>query len=522
MPKVLYRFPTGEGLVHLLNPSLFEHVEEEALDSVKSSSSPPPPAQPSGKGTVAVAQGPRLKIQAVHHTPGVGLNGISNMSPSLASVAQALARFRFYQLVCDFDETITEHDTTSLLDELRRHLYDAHHHQPSSPPPVPAPPPPTPLSPPAPLNSGGHHQDDSNDQQYFSLTPTATQKSHPPPAPRWTWDEILGAYLDDLTNVHVGDLDHLHCDREVSKECRSSGKGGDNNNNNGGDSELETSRQAMLFETVQQQQQASDPCLTPWFETQVRRRIAEEVSMRRVHDSGNLAGLTAAQIRTFARSRARLRPGLVELLAARVELSAGKEGRSSQGRRGEGEDQKEEEEEEGEEEEAGEGEGSAFWILSVNWSQDLIRGAMDQVFEHPEVTDQVLPPSRLVCSNLEFHHHHHHNGDNQQHYELQTQQQPHDQHEHALSISTGRVHIRCLTGCDKLRAFRTMQADYAAQQGLTLLDTQWAFLGDSINDLGCLVEADLGIIIGTSNSLLAECERLGIQIVDVQVVQNTE
>ncbi|KAF9968474.1 hypothetical protein BGZ73_009252 [Actinomortierella ambigua] len=546
MPKVLYRFPTGEGLVHLLDPSFFDHVQDEEPTASK------PPSSSSTKGNHRV--GPRLQIQAVHQAAGVGLNGVSTVAPSLTSIAHALARFRFYQLVCDFDETITEHDTTSMLDELRRYLYDddggvGDQLSGSSPPQqaqVPPPPPPTPLDPPV-----------SQQQQYFQpLAPTAIQKSHPPAEPRWTWDEILDAYLNDLANVHVGDLDHLHCDRKVSKEscCHDDSDNHDHGSAETSDTSPTTAKASSgktakmtASKTELAQQQTADPCLIPWFQSQVRRRVAEEVSMRRVHDSGNLAGLTADQIRAFARARTKLRPGLVDLLAARAAVTSTAE--TGKGFVQEGEQRGQTKQQQQTLIEKKQEQADGFWILSVNWSQDLIRGAMDQVFERPEVTDKVLPASRLVCSNLEFggHHHQPHHQDQQGH-----QQQPlptdqitatataitttttttvehhshshshEDHHEHALSVSTGRVHIRCLTGCDKLEAFREMQAMYAEQQGLTLLDTQWAFLGDSSNDLGCLVEADLGIIIGTSKSLLAECMRLGIQIVDLEIIQDTE
>ncbi|KAG0228939.1 hypothetical protein BGW41_003215 [Actinomortierella wolfii] len=478
MPKVLYRFPTGEGLVHLLNPLLFAQVAEDTTDTTacaktsrtnnleRKSVHNDVDTALDGKGHGSL---PRLEIQAVHHQTSAGFNGVTTISPSIASVIKDLARFRFHQLVCDFDETITEHDTTCSFDVLRQQIYNA-------------------------SESNGADGNDNGSQMNNSH-----HHHHSPPQPRLTWSEILDAYLTDLANVHVGDLDHLQCNRKVQHDA---------SHQTQSDTQLE--QQSYQADDREAGQDLADTCLLPWFKTQVRRRSAEEASLRRVFESGNLVGLTSAQIREYGRRQVRLRQGLVDLLLARTSLSS-KELPEEVEIRGKRESEEQQEEDRPQDQ--------GLWILSVNWSQDLIRGALDQVFGHPEVTDRVLPASRLISSNLEF-------SDAILRKDEEKQGNLHHLHPSSLSLSssrealmtTGRIHARCLNGCDKLEAFRAMQAEYAAEQNLAPADTMWAYLGDSLTDLGCLVEADLGIIIGTSGSLLAECERAGIQVVDLQVV----
>ncbi|KAG0372203.1 hypothetical protein BGX24_000574 [Mortierella sp. AD032] len=175
-----------------------------------------------------------------------------------------------------------------------------------------------------------------------------------------------------------------------------------------------------------------------------------------------------------------------------------------------------------------------LWILSVNWSQDLIRGAMDQVFGSEEATAKYLPDSNLICSNLEFAEEGHetlvrrrksepsttcttaNTTDNSYMATDNNNEQGDDGDNNAcVHHTSGKVDVNILTGTDKLHAFREIQCRFAVQNDLAPFETKWAYFGDSTTDLGCLVEADVGIIIGKSKSLLSECERSGIQVVDL-------
>ncbi|KAG0089667.1 hypothetical protein BGZ93_009000 [Podila epicladia] len=430
----LYRFPHAEGLVHLLTTK-------------------------SGRNNNA----PNLQVHSVH-----GSTSDNDLLAASSSIPT------FDHIVCDFDETITDHDTTSSFDTLACQVRSDEFHE-----------------------------------------------------PHLTWPQILQAYLDDLDKVDVGDLFHLNQNSAKSEEqqhqdCYSGKKSHLDPRSIKG---LECHTDGRTFTPEPQLPVPKLPSLQPWVNSQVRKRIVEKVSLDRVYESGNLVGLLPAQIREYGRSQVRLRPGVVEFLRAFVaDLEEEEEGEESQDK-----EQQQTEQKKGE-----------LWILSVNWSQDLIRGAMDQVFGDEEATRHHLPDSHLISSNLLFSDECHEilqkrkkgfsagqrpgqgkgQGDQEQ---MSKEGRSGDDstipNEAATTtqISNGKVQVRCLTGTDKLHAFQKIQRDYAAKHDLALTDTKWAYLGDSSTDLGCLVEADVGIIIGTSKSLLAECERSGIEVIDLVI-----
>ncbi|KAF9354484.1 hypothetical protein BGX34_010986 [Mortierella sp. NVP85] len=336
-----------------------------------------------------------------------------------------------------------------------------------------------------------------------------------------TWPEILQAYLDDLEKVNVGDLCHLNnapssslpppgttdkglyhpqpqpTHRLLDPKIR----------------ELKCHIDGRTFTPEPELPVPKVPSLQPWIHSQVRKRAVEKVSLDRVFESGNLVGLTKSQIRDYGRHHIRLRPGVVELLRAFVQEQDRREKAFTEGLGMEPQ---------GEEKLRGQRRGE-LWIVSVNWSEDLIRGAMDQIFGSEEATERYLPDSNLTSSNLEF---------KEEGHEMLARRmktancnvRSKDKESDAGTaehLSNGEVKVRCLTGTDKLHAFQKIQRDYATKHGLALTDTKWAYLGDSSTDLGCLVEADVGIIIGKSKSLLTECERSGIQVIDL-VLKDTQ
>ncbi|KAG0248428.1 hypothetical protein BG011_000092 [Mortierella polycephala] len=449
MISTLYRFPTAEGLSHLVV------------------------ADPHNTATP-----PHLQVDSIHGSHAI--NG-SVINPSLFATKGILD---FDNLVCDFDETITDHDTTSSFDKLASQIRCAEHEKPDM-----------------------------------------------------SWQEILQAYLDDLDKVDCSDLCHLNqpsgeTSTENNHEEQHQQQGHNDNLHHPQPQQSSTQPQSakhhLLDPKVRELKCHIDgrkftpepelpvsklPSLQPWIHSQVRKRAVEKVSLDRVYGSGNLIGLTRAQIRQYGREQIRLRPGMVELLRAFAKEQDRKEAENKRRRE--------------------------LWIVSVNWSQDLIRGAMDQVFGSEEATQRHLPDSNLISSNLLF--------SAACHEELmkrrkssaaattkghasedQDMQQKQDDQEEPLSttilrsssepteyLSNGMVKVSCLTGTDKLHAFQKIQRDYTAKHDLVATDTKWAYIGDSSTDLGCLVEADVGIIVGKSKSLLTECVRSGVRVIDL-------
>ncbi|KAF9133359.1 hypothetical protein BGW39_009956 [Mortierella sp. 14UC] len=540
MSPTLYRFTTAEGLVHLLDRKTINTNTFTTSDSDITPSPHP----------IATSASPENLLITTVHNPASTLNGTA---PTVSNYATKEIS-SFHHLVLDFDETITDHDTTSSFDTLA-----------------------------CKVRPGTDYQE-----------------------PQMTWSEILQAYLDDLEKVDVSDLCHLNRPLHPPATTNASGEATASQGKMeaptvqvsspslpqaGQEQEGQlhhpqpksntpplqtttTNKQPhkiqppsahhhLLDPKVRELQCHIDgrtftpepelpvpkfPSLQPWIHSQVRKRAVEKVSLDRVYESGNLVGLTKEQIREFGREHVRLRPGMVQFLKAFVEeqdrVEQEVKARESQVAGGQGGDNESSPSTTtGSHHPSGSGSVSAspsskytrgqLWILSVNWSQDLIRGAMDQVFGSEEATVKYLPDSNLICSNLEFAKEGHEtlarrrksepsttivDNNNSSSADLDNTDTSNKQGENAcVHHTSGKVDANILTGTDKLHAFRDIQRRFAAQHNLAPFETKWAFFGDSTTDLGCLVEADVGIIIGKSKSLLSECERSGIQVVDLEV-----
>ncbi|KAF9174534.1 hypothetical protein BGX21_000893 [Mortierella sp. AD011] len=467
MSSTLFRFTAAQGLIHLL-----DKTTTSSHDAIH----------------------PNLEIHSIHPNHPT----VDHPNTPLPSVTRNL--FNFDHLVCDFDETITDHDTTSSFDALASEI---------------------------------------RPDEYAE--------------PQMTWPEILQAYLDDLEKVDVSDLCHLNDSLSLDtkdealpqQNCVQAQVQDGLHRPRPRNIQPPSTKHHLLDPKVRELKCHIDgrtftpepeppvpkiPSLQAWVHSQIRKRAVEKVSLDRVYESGNLVGLTKSQIREYGRNHIELRPGMVEFLKLFVQEQDKKESEGQ--RRGE------------------------LWILSVNWSQDLIRGAMDQIFGSEEATEKYLPESNLISSNLQFFNEDHHelllrrrgsdaqnmvknedddNGevvavDVKDHGSMESNDNSSngsDDHKESDSpsssskagaskhLSSGKVTVHCLTGTDKLHAFQAIQRGYAAEHDVLPTDVKWAYLGDSSTDLGCLVEADVGIIVGKSKSLMTECEQSGIQVIDI-------
>lgn len=76
------------------------------------------------------------------------------------------------------------------------------------------------------------------------------------------------------------------------------------------------------------------------------------------------------------------------------------------------------------------------------------------------------------------------------------------------AVSTGDLVRRVESPLDKVNAFRKILENYGNDRNnLTV------YIGDSIGDLLCLLEADIGIVIGSSASLRRLATRFGVSFV---------
>jgi len=112
-------------------------------------------------------------------------------------------------------------------------------------------------------------------------------------------------------------------------------------------------------------------------------------------------------------------------------------------------------------------------ILSANWSQTLVEGAVEGLCD------------RVTANRLVF-------GTNQ----LKREVTPR---------STGEIKLNVVSAHDKLRHFR----DHRSKTGQT------AYIGDSISDLLAMLEADVGILIGENRTALRTIERFQIPTMSI-------
>lgn len=81
--------------------------------------------------------------------------------------------------------------------------------------------------------------------------------------------------------------------------------------------------------------------------------------------------------------------------------------------------------------------------------------------------------------------------------------------EYEGSLSTGEILKKVESPIDKLQAFTDIlkNCDQSEKTNLTI------YIGDSVGDLLCLLEADIGIVIGSSSSLRRIASHFGVSFV---------
>ncbi|KAK9240421.1 HAD-like domain-containing protein [Lipomyces kononenkoae] len=126
--------------------------------------------------------------------------------------------------------------------------------------------------------------------------------------------------------------------------------------------------------------------------------------------------------------------------------------------------------------------GVMLGIMSVNWSQVFIRAALEQNFGP---CDDVP----VYCNEIEF-----------------------DKDGTGTGVmSNGDYVLR--TGADKAKLVRHLMARNSGKKVV--------YAGDSTGDLHPLLDADVGVVIGEKKSLRETCERVGITVRDISLLDVT-
>ncbi|KAI8323915.1 hypothetical protein GQ54DRAFT_296482 [Martensiomyces pterosporus] len=178
-------------------------------------------------------------------------------------------------------------------------------------------------------------------------------------------------------------------------------------------------------------------------------RPVEEASLRRVSDQGILAGVSRAEFAAGGRAVA-FQQGAAAAISQFLSNSSAS-GSSSSPR--------------------------YVHIISVNWSADFIRGALEA---HGVPVDD----SRIAI---------HSNSP-----EFST----------ASELSTGVLRPRMVVASDKVSKISEIKTEIAKELGA---EPFVAYAGDSLTDLPALLAADVGLFVGQSSSVAKWCEWLGIK-----------
>ncbi|ELR11953.1 haloacid dehalogenaselike hydrolase domain containing protein [Acanthamoeba castellanii str. Neff] len=163
----------------------------------------------------------------------------------------------------------------------------------------------------------------------------------------------------------------------------------------------------------------------------------EYESVRRVEAAGLLAGLSTEQWRELGRSMARsdlLHTGAVECIRRLREEAAANT--DCEG-------------------------GLALHALSANWSKDYLAGALDGLIDEQHIRTNEVNPMDLAYDEV-------------------------------TKLSTGQMKLQVVSALDKQRYIRCLREELHNRPNNRVL-----YVGDSLNDILALLEADYGVLMGS-------------------------
>ncbi|KAJ2374333.1 hypothetical protein H4S02_008578, partial [Coemansia sp. RSA 2611] len=168
-------------------------------------------------------------------------------------------------------------------------------------------------------------------------------------------------------------------------------------------------------------------------------RPVEAASLDRMSQHGLLAGLTRADLYTGGRL-VQLRPNAADVVGQFLHTR-----------------------------------GCHVCVVSVNWSADFIRGALDA----SGVDSKLI---RVYCNDLDF--------------------------DTSTGVSSGKVRPRLVVAGDKVAAIAKFKNEIRQQCGG---DPLLVYAGDSLTDLPALLLADIGLLVGQSSRVTRWCHQLGVE-----------
>ncbi|CAG8548470.1 9560_t:CDS:2 [Funneliformis mosseae] len=126
-----------------------------------------------------------------------------------------------------------------------------------------------------------------------------------------------------------------------------------------------------------------------------------------------------------------------------------------------------------------------LYIISTNWSKDVILGSLFELVLEYKFDKRFIYSNDLIFNN---------------------------------NCTTGKLNRKVLCATDKLEIFKQFH---------TPKDTLSVYIGDSDTDLPCLLQANIGIIMGNNKTLTKYCNKYGIVIVEgltdrVEIYDGTE
>jgi len=127
-------------------------------------------------------------------------------------------------------------------------------------------------------------------------------------------------------------------------------------------------------------------------------------------------------------------------------------------------------------------------ILSVNWSEDMVRASLKH-FNCPH-------HEPVFSCDLAF--------------------------DEATELATGLIHNRVPGAQGKVNILLALEASTSSHIGGRRESWASVFVGDSVTDLPALVQANIGIVVGSSSSFVAVAKALGVRVRGLRDVEWSE